>query len=261
LPEPQGPWNFPPAAPPPTPPVQRRRLSTGLMIWLGLLVACGLGFWGLTQVFPGQFSGGDGPAALQALGVLALVSSAIVIARRTSLSIAARNMAIWVGIGAAILVGYSFRAELTTVYERARGEIMPASSVASTTHSVTYTASDDGHFYVMGWVNGKPIRFVIDTGASAVVLSPADAQRAGFDPATLKYDLKSETANGEGSGAAVTAATLAVGDNQGGHLVRINSVVMEVNSTPMSASLLGMSFLSRLDAVEVHGNQMTFHWH
>jgi len=252
----QGPWNFPPpSAPPPQSPVpQRRGVSVGLLIWLGLLGAAGAAFWALTAFFPGQVTGMDQTNALQTLGLMALVSSGLVFARRTSLGVAARNMAIWVAIGAAIVVGYSFRTEAVSAFERVRGELIPAYAVSTAPQTLTLTASADGHFYVMGQVNGAPVRFVVDTGASGIVLSPDDAKRAGIDATALKFTLPSETANGVGYGAVYTAPNLNVGP------LKLTNVPMEVNQTPMSASLLGMTFLKRLDSIEVHGDQMTFHW-
>jgi aspartyl protease family protein len=253
--QPQGPWSFPPAPEPPRRgPVASRRFSVGLAIWLGLIAAVAAAFALLIFVFPGQVGGMSQVDALQVVGLMALASSGLVFARRASLGTMARNLAIWVGIGAVLIVGYSFRTEAAAAFERVRGELIPAYAASDAPQQITINASEDGHFYVMGQVNGAPVRFVIDTGASGIVLSPADAQRAGIDPASLKFDSPAETANGVGYGAAITARSLDVGQ------MRLASVPMEVNQAPMSFSLLGMGFLKRLDSFEVHGDQMTFRW-
>ncbi|HTX49607.1 MAG TPA: TIGR02281 family clan AA aspartic protease [Caulobacteraceae bacterium] len=253
--KPQGPWNLPPTPQPPrrsaAPP---RRFSIGLAIWLGLIAATVVAFVTLTVVFPGQLAGMDQASAWQAIGWMALVSSGLVYARRTSFGVAARNLAIWVAIGAALILGYSFRSEAAAAFERVRGELIPSYAVAAAPHALTLTASDDGHFYVTGQVNGAPVRFVVDTGASGIVLSPDDARRAGVDLASLKFNAPAETANGVGYGAAYTAPSLTVGP------LRLTDVPVDVNQAPMSSSLLGMSFLKRLDSFEVHGDQMTFRW-
>ena len=204
--QPQGPWSFPPTPEPPrrslvgTP----RRVSVGLAIWLALIAATAAAFAILTFFFPGQVAGMDQTAALQTIGLVALGSSGFVFARHASLGTAARDVAIWVAIVAALIVGYSFRTE-AAAFERVRGELIPGYAVSTAPHEITTTASDDGHFYVMGQVNGAPVRFVIDTGASGVVLSPDDARRAGIDPASLKFASPAETANGVGYGAMVAA--------------------------------------------------------
>lgn len=250
LPETHGPWSLPPAQKPPPAP---RRLPIGLIVWLGLLAAAAIVFFTLTTLFPGQLVGLDQTDALYALALLALVSSGLVYARRLRFGEAARNLAIWFAIGATLLVGYSFRAELTGVFNRVRGEVIPAYAVPTSNRSMVLTASADGHFYVMGQVNGAPVRFIVDTGSSGVVLSPADARRAGVDLAALKFSTPGETANGVGYDAPTTVASLGVGP------LRLANAPVEVNKTPMSASLLGMSFLRQAD-IATHGDQMTLTW-
>jgi len=250
LPETHGPWSLPPA---PKPPHAPRRLPIGLIIWLGLLAAAAIVYFTLTTLFPGQLGGVDQTDALYALALLALFSSGLVFARRLRPGEAVRNLAIWFAIGATLLVGYSFRAELAAVFDRVRGEVLPGYAVPTSNRSMVLTASTDGHFYVMGEVNGAPVRFIIDTGSSGVVLSPADAQRAGIDLATLKYSSPGETANGVGYDAETKVASLSVGP------LRLANVPLQVNKTPMSASLLGMSFLRQAD-ITTHGDQMTLRW-
>jgi aspartyl protease family protein len=108
--------------------------------------------------------------------------------------------------------------------------------------------SDGGAFFVMAEVNGSPVRFLIDTGSSEIVLSPADAARAHVNSAGAT--LPSETANGVGYGAVATVDNLTVGP------IRMRDVPVAVNRAPMSESLLGMSFLRRLESFEVRGDEM-----
>jgi aspartyl protease family protein len=250
LPETHGPWSLPPA---PKPPRAPRRPPIDLVIWLSLMAAAAVVFFTLTTLFPGQLPGIDQTNALYALALLALVASGLVYARRLRLGETARNLAIWFAIGGTLLVGYSFRAELAGVFDRVRGEVVPGYAVPVSSHSLVLTADTDGHFYVIGQVNGAPVRFIVDTGSSGVVLSPADAQRAGIDLATLKYSSPGETANGVGYDAQTSVQALSVGP------LRLANVPVEVNKTPMSASLLGMSFLRQAD-ITTHGDQMTLKW-
>jgi aspartyl protease family protein len=252
LPDNDGPWNFPPAAPGPTP--QRRRNLRGLILWLSLVAVGVAAYVGLLLLFPGQLAAMDQVEAVRLLGFLALVSSGLVFARRTRPAEAARNIAIWVGVAAVAVLGYSFRGELTQAFQRVRGELIPAYAVATAGHAMTVTASDDGGFYVMGQVNGAPVRFVIDTGANGVLLSPADAARAGIDVSSLKFASPSETANGVGYMAPTTLSSLDVGP------LKLTGVAAAVNRAPMSSSLLGMAFLRRLESFEVHGDRLTLKW-
>jgi aspartyl protease family protein len=237
-----------------TPERQPLKVGRGFALWLGLIAIAGLTFFALTQAFPGQLSGLDQTNALQALGLLALVSSGLVYARRVNFGVAARNAAIWVAIGAVAILGYSFRAEFADAFTRMRGEIIPAYAVSQTPQSMTVTASSDGAFYILGAVNGKAVRFAIDTGANGILLSPDDARRAGIDPASLKFASPAETANGVGYMATATAQTFDVG------ALKLSNVPLAVNQTPMSSSLLGMAFLRRMDDVDLHGDRLTLKW-
>jgi len=112
------------------------------------------------------------------------------------------------------------------------------------------TQGDEGGFFVMGMVNGQRVRFLVDTGASDTVLSPADAKRLGIDLETLTFDKTAETANGMGYGAAFTADSLAVGS------IAFSDMPLVVNQAPMSSSLLGMTFLRRLESFQVKGDKL-----
>ena len=247
-----GPWSAPPT---PTPQAKTRwRPTRGLIIWLGLLGAAISAYFGLVILFPGQLSGMDQTNALQALGLLALVSSGVIYARGVKLGEAARHAAIWIGIAAIALIGYSFRTELSDAFVKARGELIPAYAISTAPHEMTVTRSADGGFYILGEINGAPVRFVIDTGANGVLLSPADAKRAGMDVDELKYASPAETANGVGFYAPIILPQLTVGE------MKLSSVPAAVNKAPMSSSLLGMAFLRQLDDVEIHGDTLTLRW-
>jgi aspartyl protease family protein len=251
-----GPWSHPPEPRPApasaSPP--RFRLTRGFLIWVGLI---GLGlvlYLTLQALFPGQVTGTDQAYALQMLGWLALVSSGLVFARRMRFGEVARNIGVWGAIAGVAILGYSFRNEAAAAFQRVRGELIPALAVPTGARQMTITASDDGGFYVMGQVNGAPVRFAIDTGANGVLLAPADAKRAGIDPDTLKFSAPGETANGVGYMAPVTLDKLTVGQ------IQLANVPAAVDKAPMSSSLLGMAFLKRLESFEVKGDQLTLRW-
>jgi aspartyl protease family protein len=108
----------------------------------------------------------------------------------------------------------------------------------------------DGHFYVTMEVNGAPIRFVIDTGASELVLSRADAARAGIDPDGLIFSGRAFTANGMVETAPVTLASVVLGG------VADTGVPAVVNAGEMPESLLGMSYLERFSRMEIANGRM-----
>lgn len=112
---------------------------------------------------------------------------------------------------------------------------------ASSAQSATLTANSQGHFLTDGQINGGTIRFLVDTGATAVSLSSVDATRLGIDYRRGQPSLMG-TANGTATAYKVTLNTVRVGD------IVINNVeaaVLDGNQMPFA--LLGMSFLNRME--------------
>jgi aspartyl protease family protein len=104
--------------------------------------------------------------------------------------------------------------------------------------------SSDGHFWADGEVNGHTVRFLVDTGATAVALTPEDAQRLGIDPADLHYGYKVVTAGGQIRAASVRLASITVA---GARLDNVDALVIEKG---LDTSLLGMTYLGRLSRFE-----------
>lgn len=104
--------------------------------------------------------------------------------------------------------------------------------------------SRDGHFWALGEVNGAPVRFLVDTGASTVALTKADARRLGFETDRLTYGYTVTTANGPARAAAVKLGRVSVA---GAALDDVDALVIEQG---LEASLLGMSYLGRLSRFE-----------
>ena len=104
--------------------------------------------------------------------------------------------------------------------------------------------SDDGHYWAEAAVNGEEVRFLVDTGASAVALTQDDALRLGFDPKTLNYAFTVTTASGQARAAEVKLNTVAVA---GAEVDNVDAYVIE---SGLKQSLLGMTYLGRLSQFE-----------
>jgi len=104
--------------------------------------------------------------------------------------------------------------------------------------------SRDGHFWAQGTVNGRSVRFLVDTGATAVALTPADAARLGLTPADLHYSYRVVTAGGQTRAASVKLASITVAG------ARLNDVEALVIEKGLDTSLLGMTYLGRLSRFE-----------
>lgn len=108
----------------------------------------------------------------------------------------------------------------------------------------------DGHFYVDAWVNDDPVTFMVDTGASRVVLTRETASRLGFDLWDEDFDLVVRTAGGEVRAANIILDEINIGDEV------IARGVPAVILMEGELDLLGMSFLSRISGYEVNGDEM-----
>jgi aspartyl protease family protein len=124
------------------------------------------------------------------------------------------QLAFWGAMVLLLVGGYSYRGELRPFADRILGELDPSrprtDDSLPSKGSVIFTMADDGQFHIRAEVGGVRVSFILDTGASDVMLTPADARRLGFDPGNLAYTRRYETANG-GPGAPVTLPAVDIG--------------------------------------------------
>lgn len=114
-----------------------------------------------------------------------------------------------------------------------------------TDETIEVPKGPDNHFHLTLDINSVPVNFLVDTGASQVVLTKEDARRVGLDPDTLAFIGSAMTANGEVATAPVRLETVDLGD------IRDTRVRASVNGGEMNSSLLGMSYLSRFESIEI----------
>ncbi len=199
---------------------------------------------------------GDDFARVVYLSALGLVVAAGLFGSGIGMGGAARSIAIWLAIAAALVGGYQYRYELQDVASRLTAGLVPGSPLSSVDAegraSVALERLRDGHFAVRGAVNGAQIWMVLDTGATTTVLSRADAATAGLDVDALSYNVPIMTANGPGSAAQVTADEIRVGD-----IARRNLTVLVAQSGMLDRSLLGMNFISSLTGFNMRGDRLT----
>ena len=130
----------------------------------------------------------------------------------------------------------------------------PARPAKPAQNVLTYGADHAGHYLVEASVNGARIRFLVDTGATMVALTPEDAQAAGLSGASLTYSLRMNTAHGEAKAARATLREVRLGQLS---VEDVPAVVMEED---MPVSLLGMSFLNRLNGYSIKDGVLTIEW-
>jgi aspartyl protease family protein len=124
------------------------------------------------------------------------------------------------------------------------------SAAPAARQSVTLSADPGGHFIAMGTINGGSVRFLVDTGATLIALSAADARRLGIDYRKGQRG-QVQTANGAVAAYRVTLDSVRVGGIEVGN---VDAAVSE--NSGMNVTLLGMSFLNRME-MKREGQSMT----
>ena len=119
--------------------------------------------------------------------------------------------------------------------------------------TLVYRTDARGHVALTAMVNGAPVRFLVDTGASRVTLTAEDARAAGIDRGGLVFNQRSQTANGLAREAPVVLREIRL------DRLSIDNVSAAVNEN-LTVSLLGMSFLKRLKSFEMREGTLTISW-
>lgn len=174
----------------------------------------------------------------------AVLVSYMIVANRRQLGSMVRNAALWVFIflGAIAAVG---------LWNDLRHDIAPRQSVMQEGTGITVPRSQDGHYYLTLDVNGKSVRFIVDTGATEIVLSRNDAARIGLDVDSLVYSGRAFTANGIVQTAPVRLEQIGFGG------IEESGIRAVVNNGEMSESLLGMSYLNRFSTLSISNGTLT----
>lgn len=221
--------------------------------WLALFIGgTALLIMFLESRFPGTLGDPDNRLELATkLGWLALIASSIIVGWRTRPKSSLRNAAIWVVIFLALVGFFAFRQDAGLIGQRIMGALAPTQGTMAEDGTIAFGAGPDGHFRIQAIVNGQRVTFLVDTGATDIVLAPDDARRIGFEPANLSFTQFAETANGTVRGASVRLGSLVVGP------IDLADMPATVNEAEMSDSLLGMAFLNRLSGWGVQNGVLT----
>lgn len=219
-------------------------LALIIAIGIALLISADMGSYaGLTQMQTAQ---------LVPLLILLIIFAGGMFGRRHRLSELLGGIAAWAAIFAIAAVTYAYRDEITGVVGRVAGEFRPGVAlVDSEAGLATFRRGRSGHFEVQANINGHDIPMIFDTGASAVVLSPRDAEAAGVDIRNLRYNIPVATANGTGMAARIRVQSIIVGG-----IARRNITAFVTEAGALETSLLGMTFLETLSRYSVTQNSL-----
>jgi aspartyl protease family protein len=185
---------------------------------------------------------GDAVARLLYLGLLGgVIGGYFLLNNRHRLGAMAQQAAIWGLIFVGVVAGYGLWSDI-------RRDVMPRQAVFTEDGGaprIEAPRAADGHYYLTLEISGTPVTFVVDTGASDVVLSREDARRVGINPDDLSYLGRAGTANGMVRTARVTLNDVRLGPIQDDRLTAW------VSQGEMPGSLLGMAYLDRFGRIEI----------
>lgn len=185
------------------------------------------------------------------MGVLVLVVSALMV-RRIPIGQGLKMFAAWVLIFAAAFVVFTLQDEFKALGNRVlvetRGE-RQAVEAGAEGEELRVRLSPDGHFWVTAELNGTPVRFLIDSGATTTSISSATAERAGVEmrpgiPAMVR------TANGVVAVDRARAETIRVGS------IERRDLALHVSEAFGDMNVIGMNFLSSLSGWSVEGRTL-----
>jgi len=190
-------------------------------------------------------------ASLTTWGIWAAVAGiAVVVMFRNQLFKALTAALIWAAIGVALLIGYTYRSDLRTISDRVMAEVVPG-WVAQKGNVAEIARGRGGDFSVRAQVNGARVSMVLDSGASAVVLTQEAAKAVGLPLEVLQYTTHVETANGRTRAAPVTLDRITIGN-----IVERSVPALIAQPGALRTNLLGMTFLNRLQSWEVRGDTL-----
>lgn len=182
------------------------------------------------------------------LGYLVLLLVAVggyfLIENRDRIGHLIKQAALWALIFTGLVAGVGLWSDIRTT-------VAPQQSVFSDIGRVEVPRSPDGHYYLTLELDGVPVRFVVDTGATDIVLSDKDAERVGIARDEMMYTGQARTANG-----VVRTARTWIDEMKLGEIVDAN-VPVWVTEGDMHGSLLGMAYLQRFERIQISGNELT----
>jgi aspartyl protease family protein len=224
------------------------------MIFIGIALVIAVGIALLISADVGSMAGltQGQTAQLIPLLVILIVFAGGLFTRRRKASELVGSVLLWVGIFGVAALTYAYRDELTGVAARVAGELQPGVAMVDSAAGVaTFRRGIGGHFEINATVNGHTTPMIFDTGASAVVLTIADAEAAGIDTKGLSFTMPVSTANGTGRAARVRLDRIEVGG-----IVRERVVAFVTEDGALDMSLLGMTFLETLSRYSVTQNSL-----
>ena len=192
----------------------------------------------------------DGPSLIWGVVCILLLLSSLA-ARRLPLGYVAKAAFAWIAIFAALFAIFSFRFEFKAVWERVKADISGTAGQSVRGEEITIRRQDDGHYWLQLDVNGKPVRFMIDSGATTTAVNANTARETGIEVDANGYPVFLNTANGSVAAQRGIIQSLKIGTHEiGQHNVVVSESFGDTN-------VLGMNFLDSMQSWKVEADVMT----
>ena len=187
---------------------------------------------------------GDNIASLIYLSLLGLaVAGCFFVSGREQIGKSLQMAAVWAFIFLGVVAGYGLWNDVQR--QTTGGQMLQLGE-----GQIVVRRQRDGHYYLTLALNGENIRFVVDTGATDMVLTREDAARAGLDLDSLNFIGVANTANGQVRTAPVRIDTVRLGD------ITDTNVFASVNDGEMFGSLLGMRYLEKWGSIQISDGEL-----
>ena len=190
------------------------------------------------------------PHLIYSILLLAALVSSFIFRSNLKLFKLVKQVLLWILIGLTIIVLYSFRYDFYNLKNRIITELFPSKAVMINDRQFSVNSSQNGHFYVYLNVNDAPIKFMVDTGASDLVLNAKDAKKVGIDINKLRFSKSYQTANG-----IILVASTHVKEIEISGL-KFYDAPVSVSNVDMGISLLGIRFLQKFKKYEFYQNKL-----
>ena len=192
----------------------------------------------------------NGPSLIWGVVCILLLLSSLA-ARRLPLGYVAKAAFAWIAIFAALFAIFSFRFEFKAVWERVKADISGTAGQNVSGGEIAIRRQDDGHYWLQLDVNGKPVRFMIDSGATTTAVNANTARETGIEVDANGYPVFLNTANGSVAAQRGVILSLKIGTRElGQHDVVVSESFGDTN-------VLGMNFLDSMRSWTVERNVMT----
>jgi aspartyl protease family protein len=189
----------------------------------------------------------DGPSLIWGVVSIFLLVSSLA-ARRLPLSYIAKAALAWIAIFAALFAIFSFRFEFISIWDRVKADISGTAGQSISGEAIELRRQDDGHYWIIVDINAKPVRFMVDSGATMTAINATTAREAGVE--ANGYPIILSTANGRVAAKRGNVQSLVVGPH------RIENHPVVVSESFGDVNLLGMNFLNNMQSWRVESNKM-----